>query len=398
MIENLKVINLMDKRFKFVNRTKEKFIYKFEDKELEQFSILELLFSEEEQKIKKIDIYNFIGDEPFENIHITKGADNIIEVDYYQTDCEYVIIDKSKDLYNVSIHLLYSNLDNSSYLESNRLDLIKKGHRKHKSLYKIPLEDNYYITSDKHVHYISANCISKLRKESEFLVPSINAIESELFTKETDIEKEFEDIDNNELEKLDIYYPNEIYIYDRPYYLIGKKQKAIIYQNNEYELLEIEVYFNNEKDRIKEVRLIEYANSIVEDIKIKTKRKIIRLMPDNDNKKLLATLCNRKKESAIINGHTIEKNTISAKSIINNNGCLEKIDIKLQNQLGTFNLINSSHNKFDYVDKNREDYTMVSDSILQFRMFSSYAPGIIRRLEKELINNGAKISSLIKKL
>lgn len=396
MVEKLKVINLMDKRFKFVNRTKEKFIYKFEDKELEQLSILELLFSEEEQKIKKIDIYNFIGDEPLENIHITKGADNIIEVDYYQTDCEYITIDKSKDFYNVSIHLLYSNLDNSSYLESNQLDLIKKGHKKHKSLYKIPVEENYYITSDKHIHYISANCISKLRKESEFLVPSINAIEYELFTKENDTEKELEDIDSDELEKIDTYYPNEIYIYDRPYYLIGKKQEAIVYRNNEYELLEFEVYFNNEKDKIKEVRLVEYENSVVEGIKIKAKRKIIRLISDNN--KILTTLCNRKRETAIINGHTVEKNIVSAKAIINNDGALDKMELKIQNQLGTFNLTNSLSNRIDYVDKNMENYTVASNSILQYRILSLYASGIIRKLEKELIHNEEKVLSLIKNL
>lgn len=47
MVEKLEQIYLIDKNFKFVQRTKDKFIYKYEDKELEQLNILELLFSEE---------------------------------------------------------------------------------------------------------------------------------------------------------------------------------------------------------------------------------------------------------------------------------------------------------------------------------------------------------------
>lgn len=395
MIEKVEQVNFMDKRFKFVRRTTDKFIYKNEDKDLEQLNILEILFSEEEHKIKKIDMYTFCGTEPVETIHIFRGVDNITEVDYYQNDYEYLNIDRSMELYNVSIHLIYSELGNKSCLEHNQLEIIKKGHKKHKTLYQIPLEDNYYITNDKKVHYISANCISRLKKTTEFLVPSIKEIETELFNSSIETENNFEDVCDETIEKVSDSYPLEMYIYDRIYLLLGKKGDAIIYQNTEDEILELEVYFNDNKDKLKEVRLIEYSNSAVEGIKVKAKRKIIRFYPDKDNK-IIVSICNRKKESAIINGHTVDKNMITAKAIINKDDITEKLDVKVQNQLGTFNLINSPNNRVDYIDKELNTYTVLANSLSQFKIFSAYTPAIIRRLERLLITEN-KQQVLIKK-
>ena len=114
MVEKLEQIYIINKNFKFVQRTKDKFIYKYEDKELEQLNILELLFSEEEQRIKKIDIYTFSGLEPIETMHIIRGTDNITEVDYYPNGYANITIDKISEHYSISVYLEFSELDGNN--------------------------------------------------------------------------------------------------------------------------------------------------------------------------------------------------------------------------------------------------------------------------------------------
>ena len=80
MVENLKKINLLDKKFEFVRKNNDRLVYKFENKEFGQLDILELLISEEEQRIMKIDIYSFFEAELSETMHIIRGTDNMTEV------------------------------------------------------------------------------------------------------------------------------------------------------------------------------------------------------------------------------------------------------------------------------------------------------------------------------
>lgn len=395
MVEKLKQIYLMGKQFEFESRSKNRFVYKFEDKELGVFSILELLFSETEKKIKKIDVYNFLNAEPVETIHITRGDDNITEVDCYQNDCELIIIDKDIESYNVGIHLSYGEIENKTYQESLLLELVKKGHKKHKVLYKIPAEENYYITNDKRIHYISADSITRINDMTKNIIPSIKEIETRLFEPQ-DLETDVDSSNKGQVEDISDMYPKEIYIYDRYYYLLGKKGEAIIYRNNDAEFLELEVYLNDSKDKIKEVRLIEYNNSVLDGIESKTKKKIIRFIPSDDNK-VMVSLCNRKKESALLDGRSIDKSSITARAIVNDQQKLEKIEVKVENQLETLILFNVPDNTVEYIDKNKDVYTISSTSLKQFRMFSVYTPGIIRRLERLLIKEKQQPTKLIKK-
>lgn len=393
MVENLEQVYLMGRKFEFVHKIQGRLIYKFEDRELGQFSILELIFSENEKKIKKIDIYNFDNAEQLETIHIIRGDDDITELDYYQNEYELITIDKDSKLYNVSIHLLYSEVEKKFYQET--LELIKKGHKKHKTLYQIPNEENYYITKDKKMHYVSAGSVDKITDMAKTLFPSILEIENNLFECQDSNTCE-DDSTEKVIEDISDIYPTEIYIYDRYYYLLGKKGEAITYQNNEFELYELEIYLNDDKTRVKEVRLIEYINTTLEGIETKSKKQIIRFKPLNDNK-VLATLCNRKKESALLDGKSIDKGTITARAIVNDNFKLEKLEVKIQNQLGTLNLSNIPDNKTEYADKNGEIYTISSVSFKLFKMFSVYTPGIIRRLERLLIKEKQQPTQLNKK-
>lgn len=102
MVENLKKINLLDKKFEFVRKNNDRLVYKFENKEFGQLDILELLISEEEQRIMKIDIYSFFEAELSETMHIIRGTDNMTEVDYYPEGYENVSIDGVKDIYNIT--------------------------------------------------------------------------------------------------------------------------------------------------------------------------------------------------------------------------------------------------------------------------------------------------------
>ena len=385
MVEKLEQIYLIDKNFKFVQRTKDKFIYKYEDKELEQLNILELLFSEEEQRIKKIDIYTFSGLEPIETMHIIRGTDNITEVDYYPNGYENITIDKISQPYSISVYLEFSELDGNNYQEYKEIELVKKGHKKHKVLSQIPLEENYYITKDSRIHYISSNSISKLKRLTEFLVPSIKEIEKRLFNPESIESLENED-DNDQaiLEPIDGTYPEQMYIYDRNYNLLGKKSGAIVYQNTEDEIKELEIYFTDDKSKLKEVRLIDYSDSYLEGIKVKSKRRIIRFLVTKDNK-INVTLCNRRKEPMIINSHTIDRNNIAARAIISQSNEIEKLEVKIQNQLGTFNLTKSPTKNMEFIDKNNVSYLISSNSFEQFRMFIRYVPFILGALENKLI-------------
>lgn len=381
MVENLKKINLLDKKFEFVRKNNDRLVYKFENKEFGQLDILELLISEEEQRIMKIDIYSFFEAELSETMHIIRGTDNMTEVDYYPEGYENVSIDGVKDIYNINIYLLYNETQ-----EHKEIQLIKKGHQKHKILVEMPLS-GYYITKNNKIHYISSTSINKLKQSTEFLLPSINEIEHRLFNEEE--EEQLDHIDDKNIPIIELAngtYPNEIYVYDRIYHLLGKRNKAVIYQSDGDEIKELEIYFTDDNSKIKEVRLIDYYYSFIDEIQAKSKSKIIRFLRTNDGK-VSTTLCNRKRESMIINTHTIDKNNISARAITTEKGILEALNVKITNQLGLFNLKKIPNKNVELFDDDGNCYLVSSNSFAQFSHFIMYSPFILNTLEKNLIKD-----------
>lgn len=391
MVEELKQIYLIGKHFEFVGGSKNRLIYKSENKELSQFSILELLISEQDRKIKKIDIHTFLNSELLETINVIRGDDDLTEVDYYPNYYENITIDQVAKLYNVSVYLLYSEANNNLYYEYKQIELVKKGHKKHKTLIQKSSDDNKYITKDGSTHYIYSKSINRLKGLTEFLMPSIIELENKMFSQIEIPEKLLEaEQEDTTVDIVSSIYPDEIYIYDRNYHFLGKKGEAIVYQNTEDEIKELEVYFNPEGTEIEEVRITDYYESYIDGVKFKAKGKIVRFVLKDD--KIYATLCNRKNESMIMNSHSIVKNKISASAIINDERAIESLEIKVQNQLGTFNLVKSPNRSMEFYDKDNVSYLVTSNSIEQFRMFIRYTPTIMKILNEMLIIEGAKKS------
>ena len=87
----------------------------------------------------------------------------------------------------------------------------------------------------------------------------------------------------------------------------------------------------------------------------------------------------------IINSHTIDRNNVAARAIINQSNEIEKLEVKIQNQLGTFNLTKSPTKNMEFIDKNNVSYLISSNSFEQFRVFIRYVPFILGALENKLI-------------
>ena len=168
--------------------------------------------------------------------------------------------------------------------------------------------------------------------------------------------------------------------------MLGKRNKAVIYQNDEDEIKELEIYFTDDNSKIKEVRLIDYYYSFIDEIQAKSKSKIIRFLRTNDGK-VSTTLCNRKRESMIINTHTIDKNNISARAITTEKGILEALNVKITNQLGLFNLKKIPNKNVELFDDDGNCYLVSSNSFAQFSHFIMYSPFILNTLEKNLIKD-----------
>lgn len=380
MVEVLKNIYLMDKKFEFIQKKRERFIYKFQDVETGKLDILELQFNETEQKIKKIDIYSFSYNEAIETIHITRSIDNITSVDYYALDTEYINMDGNKEEYGISIYKTYSEIDDQVVEESVNLDLIKKGHKKHKSLKRIPLTHDMYTTSANTIHQINSSCIRKLEELTKFLVPSLNAIENNLFNPEEpepiQVEKE-EEIENSVEE-----YPKRLFIYDRYYELLGLRQEALIYRNTDDDILDVEVYFNKNKDKITEVRILEYSEQQVDEIKTLSKNQIIRIVVSDNG--LNTTLVERKKGTVLLNGYSFEKSTVRAMINFDKEKNITKNEAKIDTKIGTFYLYSKGRG-FNFVDKNGENYEMIQTTYLKYKILLDYIHAIINNLENELI-------------
>lgn len=164
MSEQSNSIQFLDKNFIFVEKTKEKIRYKYENHETGEISILEVLISNANQQIKKIDIYTFIEEEVLETLHIYKGNENDIELSYYPREYEQLTLGATKNLYQISVYQNYSEINEVIHLEDCQLELVKKGHKKHKLLEKIPLDDNHFIGKNNKIYLITGRIIKKMQK------------------------------------------------------------------------------------------------------------------------------------------------------------------------------------------------------------------------------------------
>lgn len=382
MVENLESIYLLDKNFIFVQRKKDKLIYKNINNNLEQINILELTFSELEQRINKIDIHTIEAEETVESLHIIRGIDGVTELNYYPLKAEAVNIDNKTDLYNISIYKTYSEVSDKLYPELYEIELVKKGHKKHKFLTKSTLSNVIFETKNQKNYRITSPSINKINQLTQFLIPNILKIETNLFNKE--VKEEPKIIAEEEyIEEIVENYPLSLYVYDRTYNLVGIKNNAIIYRNTEDEIIELEIYFNNNKDKIREIRFIDYKFIEVEEVKYKAKRKIIRIIADDN--KIKASLCNRQKESVYLNHHILEDVIIKADATISSKNKEEEVRLNIISPLKNFELIESDLVGVDFVDKNNEEYLLTAKSYMLFKNLILYGKNIIRHLENKLI-------------
>lgn len=382
MVENLESIYLLDKNFIFVQRKKDKLIYKNINNNLEQINILELTFSELEQRINKIDIHTIEAEETVESLHIIRGIDGVTELNYYPLKAEAVNIDNKTDLYNISIYKTYSEVSDKLYPELYEIELVKKGHKKHKFLTKSTLSNVIFETKNQKNYRITSPSINKINQLTQFLIPNILKIETNLFNKE--VKEEPKIIAEEEyIEEIVENYPLSLYVYDRTYNLVGIKNNAIIYRNTEDEIIELEIYFNNNKDKIREIRFIDYKFIEVEEVKYKAKRKIIRIIADDN--KIKASLCNRQKESVYLNHHILEDVIIKADATISSKNKEEEVRLNIISPLKNFELIESNLVGVDFVDKNNEEYLLTAKSYMLFKNLILYGKNIIRHLENKLI-------------
>ena len=383
MVENLEIIKFLDKKFKFFQRTSEKLIYQNIDKELEQVNILELSISNNEKRIKKIDVYTIEDEEVVESLHIIRGVDGVTEVNYYPLQEELINIDRVSTLYNISIYKTYSEENNKVYPELYEIELVKKGHKKHKFLTKLPLSNVLFTTKDNKYHRITSKSINKLNHLTQFLIPSILKIEDSLFNGIVNEETNIDETEEENIDEIIENYPLSLHVYDRVYSLIGIKNNALIYRNTEDDIMELEINFNSNKDRIKELKFIEYKLVEVEGIKHKAKRKIVRIIPENN--KLKASLCSRKKENIYLNNHAIENVTIKANTIISEDNRIEDMRVTINSSLGNFDLMKSNIRGVEFIEKNNDEYLMTSASYILFKSLALYGKNIINNLENKLI-------------
>lgn len=399
MVENLEMIKLMDKTFKFVQTRNEKLIYQNIDKDVEEINILELEICEKEKRIKKIDIFTIQDEEISESIHISRGIDGITEVDYFPVGEEYVSVDGNKKLYNINIYKTYSE-QNNSYPELDVIELIRKGHKKHKFLTKIAFNETNYLTKNNNSHEIKSQSINKFKRLTEFLTPSIIEIEKAFFDNKHEILIADTDILEEPIIETTNEYPTSLFIYDRDYDLVGIRNNALIYHSIEDGYIELEVYLNDEKEKVKEIRFINYENIDIEGIETTAKRKIIRIVPTCDNS-IKASLVNRKKESILLDGHTIEKVMLKADGIVNQDDKkieIEEMNLEVRTRAGNFNFKKSPRERINFTDESGRDYVVVSNSYLQFRQLIMLGSNIIKKLENRLLTNNNELKNVQKVL
>lgn len=384
MVEKIEKVNIINRDFEFVRYSKNKLIFKSINSETNEIRILEIEVFNDEEKIKKIDIYTIEDEEGVESLHIQRGIDDVIEIDYYPVTHKSITIDGKKSLYKMNAYILYSENNDSPHRSFCKLELVKKGHKKCKTLTELPGTNNLFITSDNRFHHVSSNNLSMLKSLTKSITLDIKEIEKILFVKK-ESEVVEEKISEELIEELIENYPTLLYIYDRNYELVGLKNNALIYRNTEEDIIELEIYFSENKETVKEVRFVYYKDVEIEGIKNKSKKKTIRMI--NENNQIKASLCNNSKESVRLNDETLEKTMIKAEAIISSDGHIEEILVNLENELVKLDLEKVYNIGNYFADENKNEYTLSSYSYLTFKSLITFSAGIIRNIEKRLITD-----------
>lgn len=144
MEETIAPITFLNKTFIFLEKKDNKIKFKYENQETSELSILELIYSEKEKMLTKVDLYISINNEIEESLHIRKETKDSYELSYFPSNNQRVKVNNMNKFYQLSIYQNYSEVDNEMYQESSMIELAKANHKKHKILTQVPLEENCY--------------------------------------------------------------------------------------------------------------------------------------------------------------------------------------------------------------------------------------------------------------
>ena len=297
MEETLAPITFLNKTFIFLEKKDNKIKFKYENQETSELCILELIYSEKEKMLTKVDLYISINNEIEESLHIRKETKDSYELSYFPSNNQRVKVNK------------------------------------------------------------------------------------EMINKVIDC------------------FPTKNYIYDREYELVGINENAIVYRNMEDDLMEIEIYLDDNLSKVKELRFISYNKNKFLTEGVRKKFSIIRAIPQDD-KTVYSSLCSRKEGSMLINGATHSKCNISAEAIISEeNHAITDMNLKLFGKFGVIELKQSPINHREFIDKNDIYYHISSVTYGTYRMLILIAPGIINKFNSFLVEGKeeSKAIQLVKK-
>ena len=387
MVENQNNIYLFNDYYTFVHKKRDKLVFKSVNSELIQIKILEIEFNKD-KTLKKVDIYTVVNEELIDSTHITKGVDGIIELDFYPIKQEYIMIDGKRELYKLNIYATYNEL-----LESNNktleVELVKKGHRRHKILNKIFEYNTLYISKNKNKHRIISKNIKNVEEMINVIGPSLNQIE-EKYQEETFTPYQ---ITQEQIETVISEYPLSIFVYDRNYDLVGIKDNILIYRNNEDGIQELEIILNIKEEKVTEVKFINYIQNEIEGIKNTFKSKVIRMQKIEDN--IYASLNTFQKESVNINDKAKQDVSIKVQAIVDKEGYINSMNLNLETEEEKLELNRSNTFGVDYNDRNNNEYRTSSRSYNGFKSMLTYSRGIFNSIEKKMFGSKEKNKSLI---
>ena len=370
MIEFLDNITVNNKKYTFDKIKKNKQIYKYENSETEEVSILELELYTDTKEVKKIDIFNYLNTKPLESYHISRGIDDMIEINYYSSTNHVIKVNGNYECSNISIYKLYSEIETSSILEDYQIELVKKGHRKHRVLTKLPLTDNSYVTKDNFLHSITGDKINEIDIATDTMIKDVITIENYFKTEKNNTDQEMVEID---LEKM-AQYPEKIFVYDREYAIfgIGEKENKVIYNNQSEDDRYLEIYFSEDNKSITEIRIIIHKETIIDGVKTNPKLRIIRVLKTEDGN-FKASLCNRKKEPIGMSVYSIEKGLLKSNAILDKYGNIISNEVSIEAaDMGRFILTQKPRDFFSFTDKEEIEYRINSNSYMNFIVFHSF--------------------------
>lgn len=119
MEETLAPITFLNKTFIFLEKKDNKIKFKYENQETSELSILELIYSEKEKMLTKVDLYISINNEIEESLHIRKETKDSYELSYFPSNNQRVKVNNMNKFYQLSIYQNYSEVDNEMYQENS---------------------------------------------------------------------------------------------------------------------------------------------------------------------------------------------------------------------------------------------------------------------------------------